>query len=51
MKLPVAAGCVSLAFTAGIADVHAAKKGSAEQKRPNILFCVADDAGHFGAYG
>lgn len=25
------------------------EEGSA--KRPNILFCVADDAGHFSAYG
>lgn len=24
---------------------------SGEKKRPNILFCVADDAGHFSAYG
>lgn len=24
---------------------------SEEKKRPNILFCLADDAGHFSAYG
>lgn len=30
--------------TCGI-NVHA------EDRRPNILICVADDAGHFGAYG
>ena len=40
------AGCIALTGCAAAPD-------TAEERRPNILICVADDATwlHFGAYG
>ncbi len=46
------------AYADKVADNHSENKEKGENnkkentaKRPNILFCVADDAGHYGAYG
>lgn len=39
-------------FTAWGEQTQAATRdATAQSRRPNILFCVADDAGHFSAYG
>ena len=43
--------CLSIACVAGSVNAYAAKNDSQQKKKPNILFCVADDAGHFSAYG
>ncbi|MDE7437748.1 MAG: sulfatase [Muribaculaceae bacterium] len=43
--------CLSIACVAGSVNAYAAKNENQQKKRPNILFCVADDAGHFSAYG
>lgn len=50
-KIQLLTGCLSIACTAGSVNAYAAENDSQEKKRPNILFCVADDAGHFSAYG
>lgn len=38
-------------LTAGTMPLTGYSKDAARAKRPNILICVADDAGHFSAYG
>ncbi len=43
-------GLMAIASLAGIVCDNAYAENNV-QKRPNILICVADDAGHFGAYG
>lgn len=49
-KIYYVAGSISFACTAVCIDA-AAESDVNEPKRPNILFCVADDAGHMSAYG
>lgn len=46
LKKNSAAAAVSCVFAASLFYTQ-----GSECKRPNILFCVADDAGHFSAYG
>lgn len=43
--------CISIFITLGLSLTFV--KSKAQDKRPNILFCIADDASleHFGAYG
>lgn len=46
------AGVLLAALSVQVAAAPVSGSGAAtDAKRPNILICVADDAGHFGAYG
>ncbi len=51
------AGCCAVASLLlpltswGAPEVETGNSKGAAGRRPNILFCVADDAGHFSAYG
>lgn len=49
LKTALCAGFVSISAQAAWCADNSAP--ASQQKRPNILFCVADDAGHFSAYG
>lgn len=47
-EFPIVAGCMCL--SAVVPEGVVAQRAN-EHKRPNILICVADDAGHMSAYG
>lgn len=50
-KLPVVAGCLSIAVAHLRAEAAEIPECKQDEKKPNILICVADDAGHTSAYG
>lgn len=53
-EINILTGCVAIAAAGSLCpEAYAAgsKDNKAAGTRPNILFCVADDAGHFSAYG